>query len=285
MHEGGASHVRARRAGPAGTEDEVEAHGLKEAAITGLSAAALIAGGGDAIAATTPGHAAATSKQAVHKIDAAHKVAAVNKNAVHKDAMWKGAAVHKDAAYKGAAISKQSADPTLKRGSARARAEPDDDRRTGAPARRVRPRRLHAGRAVCCADVDEPVGAGAARANARRLGSPLGTLARLFLAGEPLPRSLAAEALDLEAAVAAGCSRVRTSSPPRSRSTSGTGSTSPMTRRRRCVRPRRRHQQRDPHARCTDPARARSPSLDLGTGAARRRSSPRATPSMSSRRT
>ena len=61
------------------TEDEVEAHGLKEVAITGLSAAALIAGGGDAIAATTPGHAAATSKQAVHKIDAAHKGAAINK--------------------------------------------------------------------------------------------------------------------------------------------------------------------------------------------------------------
>ena len=40
------------------TEDEVEAHGLKEVAVTGLSAAALIAGAGDAIAATTPGHAA-----------------------------------------------------------------------------------------------------------------------------------------------------------------------------------------------------------------------------------
>ena len=40
---------------PAETEDEVEAHGLKEAAITGLSAAALIAGGGDAIAATHTG--------------------------------------------------------------------------------------------------------------------------------------------------------------------------------------------------------------------------------------
>ena len=80
---------------PAETEDEVEAHGLKEAAVTGLSAAALIAGGGDAIAATTPGHAAATPKQAVHKIDAAQK-----------DAMWKGATV-----------SKLSADPTLKRSS------------------------------------------------------------------------------------------------------------------------------------------------------------------------
>ena len=39
------------------TDDEVEAHGLKEIAVTGLSAAALIAGAGDAIAATTPGHA------------------------------------------------------------------------------------------------------------------------------------------------------------------------------------------------------------------------------------
>ncbi len=58
------------------TEDEVEAHGLKEIAVTGLSAAALIAGAGDAIAATTPGHASATSKQAVHKIDAAQKGAA-----------------------------------------------------------------------------------------------------------------------------------------------------------------------------------------------------------------
>ena len=78
---------------PAETENDVEAHGLKEAAITGLSAAALIAGGGDAIAATTPGHASATSKQAVHKIDAAHK----------------------GATYKGNVANKWSADPTLKR--------------------------------------------------------------------------------------------------------------------------------------------------------------------------
>jgi len=78
------------------TEDDVEAHGLKEAAITGLSAAALIAGGGDAIAATTPGHAAATSKQAVHKIDAAHK----------------------GATFKGNVVIKESVDPTLKRSSA-----------------------------------------------------------------------------------------------------------------------------------------------------------------------
>ena len=52
--------------------------------------------------------------------------------------------------------------------------------------------------------VDEPVGAGAVRANASRLDGPLGTLARLFLAGESVPRSVAAEALDVDAAVAAG---------------------------------------------------------------------------------
>jgi hypothetical protein len=75
------------------TEDEVEAHGLKEIAVTGLSAAALIAGAGDAIAATTPGHASATAKQAVHKIDAAQK----------------------GAAFKGDTVSKLSTDPTLKR--------------------------------------------------------------------------------------------------------------------------------------------------------------------------
>jgi hypothetical protein len=102
---------------PAETEDDVEAHGLKEVAVTGLSAAALIAGGGDAIAATTPGHAAAGSKQAVHKIDAAHKDATFKGSAVHKDAVWKGAAVHKDATFKGNAVIKESADPTFKRGS------------------------------------------------------------------------------------------------------------------------------------------------------------------------
>jgi methylase of polypeptide subunit release factors len=51
--------------------------------------------------------------------------------------------------------------------------------------------------------VDQPVGAGAARANASRLDGTLGTLARLFLAGESVPRAAAAEALDLEAALAA----------------------------------------------------------------------------------
>jgi methylase of polypeptide subunit release factors len=49
--------------------------------------------------------------------------------------------------------------------------------------------------------VPEPVGAAAARANARRLdGSPLGTLARLFLEGETLPRRAVAAALDVGAA-------------------------------------------------------------------------------------
>jgi methylase of polypeptide subunit release factors len=53
--------------------------------------------------------------------------------------------------------------------------------------------------------VAEPVDAGTARANARRLdGSPVGALVRLFLAGETLPRSAVAEALDVEAAVALG---------------------------------------------------------------------------------
>jgi methylase of polypeptide subunit release factors len=53
--------------------------------------------------------------------------------------------------------------------------------------------------------VDEPVGAAAARANAGRLdGSSLGTLARVFLAAEAVPRSAVAQALDVDAAVALG---------------------------------------------------------------------------------
>jgi methylase of polypeptide subunit release factors len=53
--------------------------------------------------------------------------------------------------------------------------------------------------------VDEPVEAGAVRANASRLdGSPLGTLARLFLAGERVPRAGVAEVLDVQDAIAAG---------------------------------------------------------------------------------
>ncbi len=53
--------------------------------------------------------------------------------------------------------------------------------------------------------VEAPVGAAAVCANASRLdGSPLGTLARLFLAEETLPRAAVSAALDVEAALAAG---------------------------------------------------------------------------------
>jgi methylase of polypeptide subunit release factors len=53
--------------------------------------------------------------------------------------------------------------------------------------------------------VGAPVDAGAARANAPRLGaSPLGTLVRLFLIGETLPRAVVAGALDVGAAVGLG---------------------------------------------------------------------------------
>ena len=62
-------------------EDDVEAHGVKEAAVAGMSAAALIAGAGNAIAATAPGAKAPDAKQAI---------------------------------YKGAAVDKLVADPTLK---------------------------------------------------------------------------------------------------------------------------------------------------------------------------
>src|SRR5260221_6644138 len=109
-------------------EADVEAHGLREAAVTGLTAAALIAGAGagQAAAATSPGHAAAASKQAVHKIDAANKGAAVS-----KDAVFKGAAIQKGATFKGNsvskfaiskeavskfAVSKESVDPSSRRG-------------------------------------------------------------------------------------------------------------------------------------------------------------------------
>ena len=97
------------------TEDEVEAHGLKEIAVTGLSAAALIAGAGDAIAATTPGHASATAKQAVHKIDAAHKGAAFKRDTVQQDAMSKGAADPTRTLPTRATTLKRATDPTLKR--------------------------------------------------------------------------------------------------------------------------------------------------------------------------
>lgn len=113
--------------GAAGTEDgnaaeaDVEAHGLKEVAVTGLSAAAMIVGAGDAIAAASTGHVSA-AKQAVHKIDAANKGAAVSKDAVfkgaavQKDATYKGNAVSKDAVFKGNAVWKQAVDPSSRRG-------------------------------------------------------------------------------------------------------------------------------------------------------------------------
>jgi hypothetical protein len=119
---------------PAGTEDanaeeaDVEAHGLREAAVTGLSAAALIAGAGagEAAAANSPGHVSAASKQVVHRIDAANKVAAVNKEAVFKGAAiqkgsLRGETIQKGATFKGTAASKfavdkQSVDPSSRRG-------------------------------------------------------------------------------------------------------------------------------------------------------------------------
>lgn len=98
---------------PEGDAD-VEAHGLKEVAVTGLSAAALIAGGGNAIAATSPGHASANAKQAVHKVDA------VQKDAIQKGAMFKGNAVGKLSVSKQSvsklSVSKQGVDPSSRQG-------------------------------------------------------------------------------------------------------------------------------------------------------------------------
>lgn len=77
-------------------EDDVEAHGLKEAAVAGMSAAALIAGAGNAMAATTPEAKAPDAKLATHKGDATFKF------------------FSKDPTLKADATSKLSADPTLK---------------------------------------------------------------------------------------------------------------------------------------------------------------------------
>jgi hypothetical protein len=111
--------------GAAGTEDgtadeaDVEAHGLKEVAITGLSAAALIAGAGagagDALAANAPQHTSAAAKQAVHKIDAANKGAAISKGSISKESVNKGAILKANAASKWAVV-KQAADPSSRRG-------------------------------------------------------------------------------------------------------------------------------------------------------------------------
>src|SRR6478752_2111749 len=102
----------------AGTEDgndaDVEAHGFKEVAVTGLSAAAMIVGAGDAMAATSPEHASAAAKQAVHKIDAANKGPASKANAIVKQSVSK-LSVSKDAVTKDA-VSKQGVDPSSRRG-------------------------------------------------------------------------------------------------------------------------------------------------------------------------
>lgn len=111
--------------GAAGTEDgtadeaDVEAHGLREVAVTGLSAAALIAGAGagagDALAAKAPQHASAAAKQAVHKIDAANKGAAISKGSISKESVNKGATFKGNAVSK-FAVSKENVDPASRRG-------------------------------------------------------------------------------------------------------------------------------------------------------------------------
>jgi hypothetical protein len=91
-------------------EADVEAHGLKEAAVAGMSAAALIAGAGNAVAANAP-EAKAPAKHATIKgetvnkfaADPTHKVSAVDKT-VAADATFKLRAVDKTNA--GAAMIK-----------------------------------------------------------------------------------------------------------------------------------------------------------------------------------
>ena len=102
--------------GPAGTDDDnadeadVEAHGLRGAAVTGLSAAAMIAGAGDALAATSPEHASASAKQAVYKVGAANKHAVFKGSATNKTAALKGNSVAKWS------VSKEAVDPSSRRG-------------------------------------------------------------------------------------------------------------------------------------------------------------------------
>ncbi len=99
-------------------EADVEAHGLKEVAITGLSAAAMMIGAGDALAANAPEHASAAAKQAVHKIDskeAIYKGAAITKGSVSKESVNKGATYKAHAADKWS-VSKESVDPSSRRG-------------------------------------------------------------------------------------------------------------------------------------------------------------------------
>jgi hypothetical protein len=70
-------------------EDDVEAHGLKEAAVAGMSAAALIAGAGNAVAADAP-TAKSPAKHATLKGETANKFAA--------DPTYKRSAVDKTSA-------------------------------------------------------------------------------------------------------------------------------------------------------------------------------------------
>jgi hypothetical protein len=86
-------------------EDDVEAHGLKEAAVAGMSAAALIAGAGNAMAANAPA-AKSPATHATIKSETANKFTA--------DPTLKESAV--DKARAGDAMFKLKQDPTLKRG-------------------------------------------------------------------------------------------------------------------------------------------------------------------------
>jgi hypothetical protein len=85
-------------------ENDVEAHGLKEAAVAGMSAAALIAGAGNAAAANAP-QAKAPAKHATIKGEAVVKLA---------DPTHKASAIDKTVAAD--ATFKLTHDPTLKRG-------------------------------------------------------------------------------------------------------------------------------------------------------------------------
>jgi hypothetical protein len=92
-------------------EDDVEAHGLKEAAVAGMSAAALIAGAADASAATTPAAKAPDAKHATYKGAAVDKYAADPTNKI--EAVTKLSAADatfklgkKDATVKGSMVFK-----------------------------------------------------------------------------------------------------------------------------------------------------------------------------------
>lgn len=99
-------------------DDDVEAHGLKEVAVTGLSAAALIVGAGDAMAANAPDHASAASKQAAHSIDskqAVFKGAAIIKGSASRESANKDATFKANATDK-LSLSKEAFDPSSRRG-------------------------------------------------------------------------------------------------------------------------------------------------------------------------